>query len=163
MMISAIVKIGGATLALAALTLGSASASETASVSGYAYDCAGEKPLAAATVVFRSHGFERHVKTSQSGRFVALGLDEGVYDVALEEVAVPVRGDVGSRSAPTRTVWLSATRTLRLDPNDNVAMRIGVGAQSGVLGHVVSLQCDPQHVPVVQDAINRTTVVSRSR
>ena len=161
MMIPSIGKLGFASLVFASLTLGAASASETASVSGYAYDCVAEKPLGAATVVFRSGGIERRIKTSPSGRFIALGLDQGLYTIALEEVALPLRGDVGSRSTPTRTVWLSATRTLRLNPSDSVAMRIGVGAQNGVLGRVVTLQCDPERVPVTQDPINRTTVVSR--
>ena len=166
-------------IGIVAATFGSsalpAPAAETASLSGYAYVCSREEALPFATVYLASPSESRVVHADKNGRFVALGLAPGSYTVALRDVdvnlappgvdarvarVVPLKG----QSNPTH-MTVSATRIVRLVPNDTVAMRIGVGAnllslpmKSGF--QLKEIACDPSTISVPPDPINRTTIVS---
>jgi hypothetical protein len=154
------------TLVLVGLAGRPAAAADTASVSGYAYDCAAEHPLGGATVVFHNGADSRTIKTTSDGKFTVLGLSAGTYAVELSgDVWVDPRVVRSTFSLPTRSqtatvLRLTTTRTLSVVPNDLVSMRIGVGAGNGVLGHVVPLKCDPDVVAVTPGPIERTTVIS---
>ena len=141
-------------------------AADTASVSGYAYDCGAEHPLGWATIVFHNGSDLRSVKTTGDGKFTVLGLNPGTYAVELSgEVRVDARGARSTFPPPMRSqdagvLHLTTTRMLSVVANDIVSMRIGVGAGNGVLGHVVPLKCDPDVIAVTPGPIDRTTVIS---
>ena len=164
MRISAIALLS--TLALVGLTGRPADAADTASVRGYAYDCAAEHPLGGATIVFHNGSDSRTFKTTSDGTFTVLGLSPGTYAVELSgDVWVDPRGTRSSipqpmRSHDARILHLTTTRTLSVVPNDVVSMRIGVGAGDGVLGHAAPLKCDPDIIAVTPGPIERTTVIS---
>ncbi len=137
-----------------------ARAADTATVTGYAYDCVAEHALPGATVVFRNGTDVRTVTTRGDGSFSALGLTPGTY-------AVELRGDVVVQppfpppllGGTMRIGALTSTRTLTVVPNDYVSMRIGIGPTNNI-GHPRTIKCDPDLVAVTAGPVERTTVIS---
>jgi len=160
--------IVAATLTLFALALApvASPASETASVSGYAYVCTADGPLPFARVILASRGEERIVQADREGRFTALGLSPGPYRISLRNVELTVASPGSTSPWDERMkvrvhARVSASRALNLVANDVVSLRIGVGATVTEMHQVSSVQCDPDVVPIKLSPIDRTTVVSQ--
>jgi len=157
-----------ATLASLAFAPLASTAAETASVSGYAYVCTADGPLPFARVSIASRVEERSVRADESGRFTALGLSPGLYTISLHDVdlAIAPAGtetpwDEGRRIKMSAHARVSASRTVNLVANDNVTMRIGVGASISPTRQISTVQCDPVVVPIKLSPIDRTNIVTK--
>jgi len=163
-------RLGIAFAALASLAFAplASTAAETASVSGYAYVCTADGPLPFARVSLTSRFEERSVRADENGRFAALGLTPGLYTISLQDVDLTVapagteaRWDLRRRAKMSAHASVRASRTVNLVANDNVTMRIGVGASMSPTRQIANVQCDPEVVPIKLSPIDRTTVVTK--